>query len=331
MSFSPATDFFLEPKSRIYLAGHTGLVGSAIHRRLLQAGCSNIITRTHRELDLLRQSDVERFFAEEKPEYVILAAAKVGGIYANRTYPAQFLFENISIQNNVIHTSWLSGVKKLVFLGSACSYPRECPQPIEENALLTGPLEPTNEAYAVAKIAGIKLCQSYNLQYGTRFICAVPTNAYGPNDNFNPEDSHVIPALLQKFHDAKVAASAEVTIWGSGAPLREFIFADDLADAVLFLLQHYEGCDMINVGAEDEISTGDLARLIKDITGFTGDIRFDRSQPDGMPRKTLDKTKLFSLGWRPQVSLKDGLRITYQWFRSLKMSGNVIRTGGKIE
>lgn len=308
----------MDPKSKIYLAGHTGLVGSAIYRRLQQAGCSNIITRTHRELDLMRQSDVERFFAEEKPEYVILAAAKVGGIYANSTYPAQFLFENLSIQNNVIHTSWLSGIKKLVFLGSACSYPRECPQPIKEDFLLTSALEPTNEPYAIAKIAGIKLCRAYNLQYGTRFICAVPTNAYGPNDNFDPEDSHVIPALLQKFHDARTADSSEVTIWGTGAPLREFIFADDLADAVLFLLQHYEGFDMVNVGTEDEISTGDLARLIKNITGFKGGIHFDRSKPDGMTRKTLDKTKLFSLGWRPRVSLRDGLRITYQWFQELQ-------------
>ncbi|MCX6224410.1 MAG: GDP-L-fucose synthase [Bacteroidia bacterium] len=305
----------MDPKSRIYLAGHTGLVGSAIYRRLVQAGCSNVITRTHRELDLMRQPDVEKFFAKEKPEYVILAAAKVGGIYANSTYPAQFLFENLSIQNNVIHTSWLSGVKKLVFLGSACSYPRECPQPIKEEFLLTGALEPTNEPYAVAKIAGVKLCQAYNLQYGTRFICAIPTNAYGPHDNFDPEDSHVIPALLQKCHDARTADSSEVTIWGTGEPLREFIYADDLADAVLFLLQHYEGFDMVNVGTEDEISTGDLARLIKDITGFKGDIRFDRSKPDGMPRKTLDKTRLFDLGWRPQVSLRNGLRITYQWFR----------------
>lgn len=314
MDQSPATDFFMDPKSRIYLAGHTGLVGSAIYRQLHQAGYANVITRHHSELDLMRQSAVERFFAEEKPEYVILAAAKVGGIYANNTYPAQFLFENLSIQNNVIHASWLSGVKKLVFLGSACSYPRECLQPIKEELLLTGTLEPTNEPYAVAKIAGIKLCQAYNRQYKTRFICAVPTNAYGPNDNFDPEDSHVIPALLQKFHDARVAGSAEVTIWGTGAPLREFIYADDLADAIVFLLQYYEDVDMINVGTENEISMGDLARLIKDITGFKGDIRFDYSKPDGMPRKTLDKTRLFSLGWRPQISLMEGVRKTYQWF-----------------
>lgn len=328
ISFSPPPGFFIEPKSRIYLAGHTGLVGSAIHRRLLQAGCSNVIVRTHRELDLMRQSEVEHFFAEEKPEYVILAAAKVGGIYANSAYPAQFLFENLSIQNNVIHTSWLFGVKKLVFLGSACSYPRECPQPIKEDFLLTGALEPTNEAYAVAKIAGIKMCKSYNFQYGTRFICAVPTNAYGPLDNFDPEDSHVIPALLQKFHDARTAGHPEVTIWGSGTPLREFIFADDLADAILFLLQHYEGSEMINIGTEDEISMRELANLLKDITGFEGDIRFDRTKPDGMPRKTLDKSRLFSLGWSPKVSLRDGLSITYRWFRETQ-NVRMHRPGGR--
>ncbi len=315
MNVSQVTDFSMDPNSKIYLAGHTGLVGSAIYRRLLQAGCSNIITRTHHELDLMRQSDVERFFVEEKPEYVILAAAKVGGIYANSTYPAQFLFENLSIQNNVIHTSWLSGVKKLVFLGSACSYPRECPQPMKEEYLLTGALEPTNEPYAVAKIAGLKLCQAYNRQYGTCFVSAVPTNAYGPKDNFDPEDSHVIPALLQKIHDARMADSSDVTIWGTGAPLREFIFADDLADAVLFLLQHYEGLDIVNIGTEEEISMADLAFLIRDVIGFKGNIRFDRSKPDGMPRKTLDKTRLFYLGWRPRVSLREGLKITYQWFQ----------------
>lgn len=314
MSLSKVTDHFIDKKSRIYLAGHTGLVGSAIYRQMRQAGYVNVITRTHHDLDLLRQSDVERFFAAEKPEYVILTAAKVGGIHANSTYPAQFIFENLSIQNNVIHTSWLSGVKKLVFLGSACSYPRECLQPIKEESMLTGPLEPTNEAYAVAKIAGIKLCQSYNRQYKTRFICAVPTNAYGPNDNFDPEDSHVIPALLKKFHDARMIGATQVTIWGTGVPLREFIYVDDLADATLFLLNHYEGPDMVNVGTESEISTGDLARLIKDVTGFKGGIHFDHSKPDGMPRKALDKTRLAGLGWHPQVSLREGLEITYEWF-----------------
>jgi GDP-L-fucose synthase len=304
----------MNERSRIYLAGHTGLVGTAMHRKLLEKGYSNIITRSHGELDLTRQSDVERFFQEEKPEYVILAAAKVGGIHANSTYPGQFIFENLSIQNNVIHASYLSGVKKLLFPGSACSYPRECPQPMKEEYLLTGPLEPTNEPYAVAKIAGITLCQAYNRQYGTDFICAVPTNAYGPNDNFDPEDSHVIPALLKKFHDARTTGAAEVTIWGTGSPLREFIYAEDLAEAFLFLLKNYGGSEIINIGTEEESSIKELASVIKDIVGFKGHIRFDSSKPDGAPRKTLDKTKLFGLGWRPEISLAEGLEMTYRWF-----------------
>lgn len=327
MSHSPANTLYMDQESRIYLAGHTGLVGSAIYRKLKQAGYSNIITQTHHELDLTRQSDVEKFFAQAKPEYVILAAAKVGGINANITYPAQFLFENLSIQNNVIHTSWLSGVRKLIFLGSACSYPRDCPQPIQEEFLLTGALEPTNEPYAVAKIAGIKLCEAYNRQYGTCFVCAVPTNAYGPNDNYDPEGSHVIPALMQKFHAARQADSPEVTIWGTGAPLREFIHSEDLADALLFLLKHYEGADIINVGTEEEISTNNLAHLIKDITGFKGNIRFDHSRPDGMPRKVLDKTKLYSLGWRPRICLEEGLSMTYKWYREIREHHSDKRSG----
>jgi GDP-L-fucose synthase len=314
MSTSQAEPSFMNHNSRIYLAGHRGLVGSAIERKLLEEGYENIVTRPHSELNLVRQSDVERFFSEEKPEYVILAAAKVGGIHANSTYPAQFIFENLSIQNNVIHASSVSGVKKLLFLGSACSYPRDCPQPIKEEYLLTGPLEPTNEPYAIAKIAGIKLCQAYNRQYGADFICAVPTNAYGPNDNFDPEDSHVIPALLKKFHDATMAGAAEVTIWGTGAPLREFIYADDLADAIVFLVKNYHGSEIINIGAEGEISIGDIASIIGDVVGFKGQICFDRSKPDGAPQKTLDKTKLFSLGWRPKFPLLRGLEMTYQWF-----------------
>jgi len=238
----------------------------------------------------------------------------VGGIHANSTYPAQFIFENLSIQNNVIHASCLSGVKKLLFPGSACTYPRECPQPMKEEYLLTGPPEPTNEPYAVAKIAGITLCQAYNRQYGTDFICAVPTNAYGPNDNFDPEDSHVIPALLKRFHDARTTGAAEVTIWGTGSPLREFIYADDLADAFLFLLKNYGGSEIINIGTEKEISVRELAFLIKDIVGFKGRVLFDRSKPDGAPRKTLDKTRLFVLGWRPEISLSEGLEMTYRWF-----------------
>jgi GDP-L-fucose synthase len=314
MNTSPTEDSFMNKTSRIYLAGHTGLVGSALYRKLLNEGYTNIITRTHGELDLIRQSDVERFFAEEKPEYVVLAAAKVGGISANSTYPAEFIFENLSIQTNVIHTSYVSGVRKLLFLGSACSYPGECPQPIKEECLLSGSLEPTNEPYAVAKIAGITLCQAYNRQYGTRFICAVPTNAYGPNDNFDPEDSHVIPALLKKFHDARMAGAAEVTIWGTGSPVREFVYADDLADAMLFLMKNYEGSDIINIGTDEEISMGELASIIRDIVGFKGRIHYDSSKPDGTLRKTLDKTKLSGLGWRPEFSLREGLQKTYQWF-----------------
>jgi GDP-L-fucose synthase len=314
MSNFPTDNLFMNKKSKIYLAGHTGLVGSAVYRKLVQEGYSNVITRPHADLDLIRQSDVERFFKEEKPEYVILAAAKVGGIHANSTYPAQFIFENISIQNNVIHSSYLSGVKKLLFPGSACSYPRECPQPIKEEYLLTGPLEPTNEPYAVAKIAGIKLCQAYNRQYGTNFICAVPTNAYGPNDNFDPEDSHVISALLKKFHEARITGATEVTVWGTGSPLRDFIYADDLANAMLFLLKDYQGSEVINIGADSEISIRELASMIRKIVGFHGRIRFDTSKPDGAPRKTLDKTKLFGLGWRPEFSLSEGLEMTYQWF-----------------
>jgi GDP-L-fucose synthase len=305
---------FMDKKSKIYVAGHTGLVGSSVYRRLLEGGYANIVTRTHGELDLMRQSDVERFFETERPEYVILAAAKVGGIHANSAYPAQFIFENLSIQNNVIHTAYLFGVKKLLFLGSACSYPKECPQPIKEEYLLSGCLEPTNEPYAVAKIAGIKLCEAYNRQYGTNFICAVPTNAYGPNDNFDPENSHVIPALLKKFYDAGQKGAAEVTLWGTGAPLREFIYVDDLADAILFLLKNHNGSEITNIGAEGEISTSELASIIGDIVGFKGRIRFDLSKPDGVPRKALDKTRLFGLGWRPEFSLPEGLQKTYQWF-----------------
>jgi GDP-L-fucose synthase len=304
----------MNQKSKIYIAGHTGLVGSAVYRKLWNEGYTNIVIRPHGELDLLRQSAVERFFETERPEYVVLAAAKVGGIYANSAYPAQFIFENLSIQGNVIHAAYLFGVKKLLFLGSACSYPRECPQPIREEYLLSGPLEPTNESYAVAKIAGIKLCEAYNRQYGTNFICAVPTNAYGPNDNFHPENSHVIPALLQKFHDANQKGDSEVTLWGTGAPSREFIYADDLADAIRFLLQNHDGSEIINVGSGEAISTRELASMVGDIVGFKGRIRFDLSKPDGAPRKALDKTRLFGLGWRPEFSLTEGLQKTYQWF-----------------
>lgn len=304
----------MDKKSRIYIAGHAGLVGSAVHRKLLQQGYENIITRTHGELDLLRQSDVERFFEAERPEYVVLAAAKVGGIHANSAYPANFIYENLCIQNHVIHCSYLIGVKKLLFLGSACSYPRDCPQPMKEEYLLSGCIEPTNESYAVAKIAGIKLCEAYNRQYGANFICAVPTNAYGPNDNIEPESSHVIPALLKKFHEAGGRTAAEVTLWGTGAPLREFIYVDDLADAIIFLMNNYNGPKIINITGGAEITIRELALIVKGIVGFKGQICFDASKPDGAPRKTLDKTRLFNMGWRPKFSLVEGLQVTYQWF-----------------
>ena len=304
----------MNKKDKIYIAGHTGLVGSALHRRLLEKGFTDVITRTHAELDLIRQADVERFFKEVRPEYVILSAARVGGIKANSNYPAQFIFENLAIQSNVIHASHLTGVRKLLFIGSACTYPRECPQPIKEEYLLTGCLEPTNEPYAVAKIAGIKLCEAINRQYGTDFICAIPTNTYGPNDNFDLDDSHVIPALMRRLHEAKIAEAQEVTIWGTGLPVREFIYVDDLADALLFLLNSYDAAEIINVGTEVEISIAELTAVMKDIVGFKGSISFDSSKPDGAPRKTLDKTKLFDLGWRPGFSLIEGLKITYQWF-----------------
>jgi len=304
----------MKKNDKIYIAGHTGLVGSAVHRKLVNDGYKKIITKHHNELDLTRQAAVEDFFCKEKPDFTILTAARVGGIYANNTYPAQFIYENLSIQNNVIHAAYLSGVQKLLFLGSACSYPRECPQPMKEEYLLSGFLEPTNEPYAVAKIAGIKLCQAYNRQYGTNFISAVPTNTYGPYDHFDTEDSHVIPALLRKFHDARMKSAADATIWGTGTPLREFIYVDDLADALLFLMNNYQESEIINIGADSEISMRELASIIKELVGFKGSIHFDTSKPDGAPRKTLDKTKLLGLGWHATYSLTEGLGNTCQWF-----------------
>lgn len=299
---------------KIYVAGHKGLIGSAILRKLLELNFDNIVTRTHGELDLTRQPDVEAFFHKERPKYIFLAAARVGGIYANNTYPAQFIFENILIQSNVIHSAYLHGVKKLLFYGSACSYPRDCPQPIREEYLLTGLLEPTNEPYAVAKIAGIKMCQAYNRQYETNFICAIPANAYGPNDNFDLLDSHVIPALIRRFHRAKRQRQQEISLWGSGAPLREFIHADDIADASLFLMQNYDGLEFVNIGTGEEISIKNLAYWIKETTGFAGSIVFDVTRPDGMPRKVLDVKSLHRLGWKGSVPLMEGIRGTYEWY-----------------
>ncbi len=302
--------------SRIYVAGHRGLAGSAIYRALKKAGYKNIITRSHSELELLEASEVRAFFSETKPEFVFLAAAKVGGIHANSSYPADFIRENILIQTNVIHEAWKHDVSKLVFLGSSCIYPKLCLQPLKEEYLLTGELEPTNDAYALAKIAGIKTCQSYNNQYGTNFISVMPTNLYGPNDNFHPEDSHVLPALIRKFYEAKIASEDFVKIWGSGNPRREFIHSDDLADAILFLIDNYDDSEIINVGCGMDQTIRELAETIKEVSGFTGSLVFDSSRPDGTPQKVLDTSRINALGWEPKIPLKEGLKKVYQWYSS---------------
>lgn len=306
----------MERNSRIFVAGHKGLVGSAILRRLRLEGYTRLITRTHRELDLCRQSEVEAFFEAESPEYVFLAAARVGGILANSTFPAEFIYQNLMIQTNLIQTAYQRGVKKLLFLGSSCIYPRDCPQPMKEDALLSGKLEPTNEPYAIAKIAGIKMCQAYSRQYGTRFISVMPTNLYGPGDNFDPETSHVLPALVRKFHEAKIRNLGNfVTIWGTGAPRREFLHVDDLADACLFLMKNYDEDEIVNIGVGKDISIRELCELIRSIVGFDGEIRFDPSKPDGTPRKLLDVSKLEALGWRSNIPLNKGIRATYEWYQ----------------
>lgn len=304
----------LAKDAKIYVAGHRGLVGSALCRKLEALGYHNIIKRCHHKLDLRDQKSVDDFFAQERPEYVFLAAAKVGGIVANSTYPAEFIYDNMMISANVIHAAFKHGVKKLLFLGSSCIYPRLCPQPIKEEYLLTGALEWTNEPYAIAKIAGIKLCQSYNKQYGTNFISCMPTNLYGPGDNFDINNSHVIPALMKKMHDAKLRGDNQVIIWGSGAPYREFLHVDDLADASIFLMQNYSGNEHINVGTGNDLTIAKLAYIVKEIVGFEGELIFDRSKPDGTPRKLLDVSALQTLGWRATVNLKDGLTETYQWY-----------------
>jgi GDP-L-fucose synthase len=300
--------------SRIYVAGHRGLVGSAIVRRLQADGATNLILRAHDELDLVDQAAVEAFFATERPEYVFLAAAKVGGIHANSNYPAEFIHDNLAIQTNVIHNAWKHGAKKLLFLGSSCIYPRDSPQPIKEEYLLTGPLEPTNEWYAVAKIAGLKMCQAYRQQYGFNAICAMPTNLYGPGDNYDAENSHVVPALIRRIHQAKVIAAPLVSIWGSGRPLREFLHVDDLADALVFLMRAYSDGDIINVGSGLEISIAELAALLSEIIGYQGELEFDSSRPDGTPRKLLDSSRLNTMGWQPRMDLKTGLRDATLWF-----------------
>ncbi|MGN0335578.1 MAG: GDP-L-fucose synthase family protein [Lachnospiraceae bacterium] len=304
----------LDRNKKIYVAGHRGLVGSALVRRLEKDGFSNIITRTHAELDLTRQADVEKFFAEEKPAYVILAAAKVGGIHANATYPADFIMKNLQIECNVIDAAYKNQAEKLLFLGSSCIYPRECPQPIKEEYLLSDYLEQTNEAYALAKIAGLKMCAFYNQQYGTNYISVMPCNLYGINDNFALENSHVLPALMRKFHEAKLNHAPTVTVWGSGRPLREFLNVDDLADACLYLMDNYEGNDFFNVGYGKEVTIMELARMIKKVVGFEGEIVMDASKPDGTPRKLTDISRIKEAGWEPKIDLETGLRQTYEWF-----------------
>lgn len=305
----------MEKGAKVYVAGHQGLVGSAILRKLTSEGYSNIVTRSFQELDLRDQTAVNEFFKKEQPEYVFLAAAKVGGILANNTYPVDFLRDNLLIQTNVIDAAYRYGSRKLLFLGSSCIYPKFAPQPIKEEYLLTGELEPTNEPYAIAKIAGIKLCQAYNRQYQTNFISVMPTNLYGPGDNFDLETSHVIPALIRKFHESKIKGKDQVVVWGSGKPFREFLHVDDLADACLFLMSNYNSSEIINIGTGKDLSIAELAYLIKDIVGYDGNIIFDTSKPDGTPRKLLDVSKIFNMGWKPRITLEEGIRSTYNWYQ----------------
>lgn len=310
--------------SKIYIAGHRGMVGSAIVRHLEREGYMNLVVRTSEELDLRDSHAVADFFATEKPEYVFLAAAKVGGIMANKTYPAEFIYDNLQIQNNVIHQSYLHGVKKLLFLGSSCIYPRDCPQPIKEEYLLTGPLESTNEPYAIAKIAGIKLCQSYNRQYGTNFVAVMPTNLYGPGDNFDLETSHVLPALIRKFHEAQENGDESVEVWGTGTPRREFIHVDDMVDGCLFLMNNFDpskeqnekGETFMNLGIGEDVSIRELAELVKTIVGFQGQIVWDTSKPDGVKQKLLDVSKINRFGWKHNIDLEEGVRSVYHWYQN---------------
>ena len=304
----------MDKNGKIYVAGHRGMVGSAIVRALEKNGYHNIVTRTHKELDLTRQDAVEAFFAEEKPDYVFLAAAKVGGIVANNEAPADFLYENMILEMNVIHSAFKNNVKKLMFLGSSCIYPRMCPQPIKEEYLLTGALEQTNEAYALSKISGLKYCEYLNRQYHTDYISVMPTNLYGPNDNYHPTHSHVLPALIRRFHEAKVDKLPYVTCWGTGKPLREFLYVDDLADACVFLMNNYSGNETVNLGTGKELTIKELTELVAKVIGYTGEIRWDSSKPDGTPRKLLDVSKLESLGWHYKTELEEGIRLSYQDF-----------------
>ena len=304
----------MEKSAKIYVAGHRGMVGSAIYRKLVKEGYSNLITRTSAELDLRDQQAVADFFSLEKPDYVFLAAAKVGGIIANNTYRADFLYENLAIQNNVIHQAYANDVTKLMFLGSSCIYPKLAPQPLKEEYLLTGLLEETNEPYAIAKIAGIKMCDAYRDQYNCNFISVMPTNLYGYNDNYHPQNSHVLPALIRKFHEAKINNTPEVVIWGSGSPMREFLFADDLADACYFLMESYNEPNLINIGTGEDLTIKDLALLLKKVIGFEGELTFDSTKPDGTPRKLMDVSKLHQLGWKHQIELEEGVKLAYQDF-----------------
>lgn len=301
----------MNKSDKIYIAGHRGMVGSAIRRRLEREGFTNIVFRTSSELDLCDQHAVDGFFDTERPDIVFLAAAKVGGILANDTYRGEFLYENLMIQNNVIHASYKYGVGKLLFLGSSCIYPKMAPQPLREDYLLTGPLEPTNEPYAIAKIAGIKLCDAYRAQYGCHYISVMPTNLYGPNDNYDLNNSHVLPALIRKFHEAKVSGADAVTLWGTGTPRREFLHADDLADACVFLMERYDEPGLVNIGTGEDIPIGELAMLVKDIVGYKGEVRNDLSKPDGTPRKLMDVSKLHALGWKHRIGLEEGVRMVY--------------------
>lgn len=312
----------MDKNSKIYIAGHQGLVGSAIIRRLNNENYANLIVHARSELDLLDQKAVAVFFKKEKPEYIFLAAAKVGGIMANNTYPADFIYENLQIQNNIIHQSYLNGVKKLLFLGSSCVYPKNCPQPIKEEYLLTAPLEETNEPYAIAKIAGIKMCQSYNRQYGTNFIAVMPTNLYGPNDNFDPNNSHVIPALIRKFHEAKLRGDKKVIVWGTGSPKREFLHVDDMAAGCVFMMNNFnptkeqneKGEIFYNLGAGEDVTIKELTELIKKTTEFKGEIAWDTTKPDGTRRKLLDISRMRKMGWKHKISLENGIRNTYEWY-----------------
>ncbi len=306
----------MELDAKIYIAGHKGLVGSAIHRKLISEGYHNIITAQINELNLVNQADTLKYFEQNKPEYVFLAAAKVGGILANNNYPAQFIYDNVMIESNIIHSSYLTGVKKLLFLGSSCIYPKFAEQPLKEDSLLTGILEPTNEPYAIAKILGIKMCQSYNREYGVNYISAMPTNLYGINDNFDLNNSHVLPALIRKFHEAKTNCDKSVTLWGTGSPFREFLYVDELADACLFLMKNYNSPEIINIGVGSDITIKDLAELVKKVVSFEGDIKWDSSKPDGTPRKLMDVTKINSLGWKSTLTLEEGVKLAYQWYQS---------------